>query len=71
MSAQTLARHDDLDVAVLHSDDGTVTIHGKASDPTDCIDLTHEQATWLFRSAGPAVLYEIARPPLRRTPGSG
>jgi hypothetical protein len=71
MSTQTLARHDDLDVAVLRSDDGTVTIHGKASDPTDYIDLSHAQAAWLFRSAGPAVLYEIDRPPLRKAPGSG
>jgi hypothetical protein len=71
MKTQTLAWHDDLGIAVLGNEDGTVTIHGNASDPTDCIDLSRKQAAWLFRSAGPAVLYEIDRPPLRKAPGSG
>jgi hypothetical protein len=55
---------------VAGNDEG-VTIAREYDAKSADVTLTREQAAWLFRSAGPAVLYEIDRPPLRRAPGSG
>jgi hypothetical protein len=55
-------------VTVVCSEGGGVSIRDVDGN---AISLTPKQAARLFRTTGPAVLYEIDRRLLRKAPGSG